>query len=94
MLSLSAWATQGLFPDLVVLLNFDPEEGLQRSGGDDRFEAEDERFHARVAEAYLHIAEEHPERFVVVDAVGPPHAVHERVRDAIQRFMRGQGEHP
>jgi dTMP kinase len=91
-LSLSAWATQGLFPDLVVLLNLDPEAGIQRSAGDDRFEAEDSRFHARVADAFLHIAEEHPERFVVVDAGGPPHAVHERIRDALLRFMRGQEE--
>lgn len=91
-LSLSAWATQGLFPDLVILLNLDPEEGLERSGGDDRFEAEGEAFHQRVAEAFLHIADEHPERFVVVDALGEPDEVHERVRRAMLRFLRGQEE--
>ena len=89
-LSLSAWATQGLFPDLVILLNIDPEEGLERSGGDDRFEAEDDAFHQRVAEAYLHIADEHPERVVVVDALGTPEEVHGRVREAMLRFLRGQ----
>jgi dTMP kinase len=91
-LSLSAWATQGLFPDLVILLNIDPEEGLERSGGEDRFEAEDEAFHQRVAEAYLHIADDHPERVVVVDALGEPKEVHERVQRAITRFLRGQAE--
>lgn len=91
-LSLSAWATQGLFPDLVILLNIDPEEGLERSGGDDRFESEGEAFHQQVADAYLHIADEHPERFVVVDALGTPEEVQERVRAAILRFIRGQEE--
>lgn len=91
-LALSAWATQGLFPDLVVLLNIDPEEGLERSGGDDRFESEGEAFHQQVAEAYLRIADEHPERVVVVDALGTPEEVHQRVRDAILRFLRGQEE--
>ncbi|MEX2421494.1 MAG: dTMP kinase, partial [Actinomycetota bacterium] len=31
-LSLNVWATQGLFPDLVVLLHVEPEEGLRRAG--------------------------------------------------------------
>src|SRR5439155_8854567 len=32
-LSLNAWATQGLFPDLVVLLHVEPDVGLTRAGG-------------------------------------------------------------
>lgn len=91
-LSLSAWATQGLFPDLVVLLNIDPEEGLERSAGDDRFELEGEEFHARVADAFLRIAEEHPERVVVIDARAQPHEVHERVKQSITRYLRGHEE--
>lgn len=93
-LSLSVWATQGLFPDLVILLDLDPEVGLARAGEEpDRIEAEDQRFHAKVSEAYLHIAEEHPERVVVVDANAPPHVVHDRVREALVRFMK-IGEDP
>lgn len=91
-LALSAWATQGLFPDLVVLLNLDPEEGLARAEGQDRFEGEDTAFHAKVADAYLHIADEHPERFVVVDATGDPETVQGRVREALRRFLRVEKE--
>src|SRR5207302_4707731 len=41
-LTLNAWATQGLFPDLVLLLHLDPEVGLARAGKDpDRIESED-----------------------------------------------------
>jgi dTMP kinase len=87
-LTLNAWATQGLFPDLVVLLDVDPGAGLARAGGGlDRIESEDASFHAKVADAYLKIAEEHPERFVVVDALGKPEEVHERVRSALDKLL-------
>jgi len=70
-LQLNAWATQGLFPDLVILLHLEPEVGLARKPGEgDRIEDEDDAFHARVSDAYLQLAEEHPERFTVVDADG------------------------
>jgi dTMP kinase len=92
-LSLNVWATQALFPDLSILLHLDPGTGLDRAGTDpDRIEAEDEAFHAKVADAFLRIAEDHPERFVVVDADAAPEVVHERVRDALTRFLeRGEG---
>ncbi|HYT79487.1 MAG TPA: dTMP kinase, partial [Actinomycetota bacterium] len=87
-LTLNAWATEGLFPDLVVLLHLEPEEGLRRSGENpDRIEAEELAFHAKVADAYLKIAEEHPDRFHVVDASGTPEAVHERVRVGLDRVL-------
>ncbi|HXF57648.1 MAG TPA: dTMP kinase, partial [Actinomycetota bacterium] len=87
-LALNAWATQGLFPDLVVLLHLEPEEGLARRGEQgDRFESEDLAFHAKVADAYLRIAEEHPERFAVVDASGTPEQVYLRVREVLDRAL-------
>ncbi|MBI4261810.1 MAG: dTMP kinase, partial [Actinobacteria bacterium] len=92
-LTLNAWATQGLFPDLVVLLHLEPELGLLRSGaGVDRIEAEEASFHARVADAYLKIAEEHPERFVVVDAGRTPELVHADVSTSLIRLLRGREE--
>jgi dTMP kinase len=88
-LTLNVWATQGLFPDLVVLLHLEPEAGLLRSLEEpDRIEMESGEFHAKVADAYLRIAEEHPERFVLIDADGPPESVHERVRAAIEHVLR------
>jgi dTMP kinase len=89
-LTLNVWATQGLFPDLVVLLHVEPELGLERAGGDDpdRIEQEGSPFMAKVADAYLRIAEEHPERFVVVDSDRPPDVVQQDVRDALRRLVR------
>jgi len=63
-------ATQGLKPDLTVLLDMPAKEGLARKEAErhDRFEKEDSAFHLRVRQGYLKIAAEEPERWLVVDA--------------------------
>jgi dTMP kinase len=87
-LTLNVWATQGLFPDLVVLLHLEPERGLLRSTeSPDRMELEGQDFHAKVADAYLKIAEEHPERFVVIDADRPQDEVFGDVREAMHKVL-------
>jgi dTMP kinase len=92
-LTLNVWATQGLFPDLVVLLHLEPEAGLMRSLEEpDRIEMEGGDFHAKVSDAYLRIAEEHPERIVVIDADATPEVVHDRVVEALQRVLRDREE--
>jgi dTMP kinase len=92
-LTLNVWATQGLFPDLVILLHLEPEAGLMRSLEEpDRIEMEGGDFHAKVADAYLRIAEEHPERFVVIDSDGPPEKVHDQVVEAMQRVLKERDE--
>jgi dTMP kinase len=93
-LSLNVWGTQGLFPDLVILLHIEPELGLARSGDErDRMEQEGGSFLATVADAYLRIAEEHPERFVVIDAARDPAEVFDDVRAAIDKALRERHEH-
>ena len=88
-LTLNVWGTQGLFPDLVILLHVEPDLGLLRSTeAPDRMELEGGDFHAKVADAYLRIAEEHPERFVVIDAGRPQEEVAVSVREALDRVMR------
>jgi len=93
-LSLNVWATQGLFPDMVILLHIEPERGLARSDEPlDRMEQEGQQFLAKVADAYLKIAEEHPERFVVVDADREPAAVFDSVREALERAVHERDDH-
>lgn len=69
---LSLWATEGLLPDLTVLLDVDVTVGRARldyaKKPYDRLEAEAAEFHIRVREAYLALAEAEPERFLVLDA--------------------------
>ena len=72
---LSAWATGGLKPDLVVLLDIDPAVGLARVGhrgdGADRLERESIDFHERVRYAFLDLAADNPGRYLVLDAALP-----------------------
>jgi dTMP kinase len=92
-LTLNVWATQGLFPDLVILLHVEPERGLLRSTqAPDRMELEGQEFHTKVADAYLRIAEEHPERFVVVEGDASEDAVFGGVREALDRVFRDRDE--
>jgi dTMP kinase len=94
-LTLNVWATQGLFPDLVVLFHLEPEIGMGRSGDEpDRIESEGTEFHAKVADAFLRIAEEHPERFLVVDASRPADVVAKQVQEGLLRILRPPEEQP
>jgi dTMP kinase len=63
-------AVQGIVPSLTILLDIPPEEGLARKRDEkqDRFEREDIAFHHRVRGGYLKLAEEEPQRWLVVDA--------------------------
>jgi dTMP kinase len=92
-LTLNVWATQGLFPDLVILLHVEPELGLLRSTEAlDRMELEGGDFHAKVADAFLKIAEEHPERFVVIDSDKEPALVADDVRAAADRLLQDRSD--
>ena len=83
-ISLCDTATDGLWPDLTVLLRLDPELGLGRADGEDRFEAEGLELQREVATAYEEIAIIASDRFVVVDAAGSVEEVHARIMDAIR----------
>ncbi len=83
-LSLVDMTIDGLWPDLTLYLRIDPEAGLARAGGEDRFEAEGLELQRAVAEAYDEIAQIASDRVVVVDAEGSVEEVHTRVLDAVR----------
>jgi dTMP kinase len=76
-------ATDGLWPDLTLLLRLDPETGLGRAESDDRFEQEGLGLQQAVAEAYEEIAQIASDRVVVIDATGSVEEVHRRVMEAV-----------
>lgn len=80
-------ATDGLWPDLTLLLRIDPEIGLGRAAGDDRFEQEGLGLQRAVAEAYEEIAQIASDRVVVIDATGTVEEVHERVMEAVNAHL-------
>jgi dTMP kinase len=77
-------ATDGLWPDLTLLLKVEPELGLGRADGRDRFESEGLELQRAVARAYEEIAIIASDRVVVIDADGSVEEVHERVMEAIR----------
>ena len=87
-ISLTDAATEGLWPDLTVLLRVDLEVGLGRADGDDRFESEGLELQRAVAEAYEEIAQIASDRVVVVDGAGTIEEVHERVMAAVHSHLR------
>ena len=66
--NLSLWATQNLIPDLTIVLTIDPEVSLARVTNHDRLESEPLEYHRAVTQAFLDLAEQEPQRYIVVDA--------------------------
>jgi dTMP kinase len=93
------FATGGLRPNLVLLLDLDVEEGLKRnrrldalqaqapsaaSGSkNNRFEVESLEFHRRVRAGFLELAKREPERFAVLDATLPPDKLEAQIRKVV-----------
>ncbi|MFP4978567.1 dTMP kinase [Paenibacillus sp. CN-4] len=74
--SINQFATGGLKPDLTFYLDIEPEVGMARieANGNrevNRLDMESLTFHRKVREAYLRIAEENPERIIIIDANRP-----------------------
>ena len=68
--AIASLATDGLEPDLTILLDVDPEVGIRRKapGARNRFESIDLAFHHRVRDGFLELARDEPARWHVVDS--------------------------
>jgi dTMP kinase len=88
---LEALATDGLRPDLTILLDLPVESGLARKAPGDvtRFEAEfDVEFHRRVRAGFLALARDEPDRFVVLDAETDVETVASMIASSVDLFHR------
>jgi len=89
---LSRWATEGVKPDLTVLLDLPPEVGLARARGRavaDRLESESLDFHQRVRQTFLALAESEPDRYLVVDARRSPDEIAAAIRVRVTDLLSG-----
>ncbi len=88
---ISLWATDGLLPDLTVLLDLDEAVGRGRLDASrtryDRLESEEREFHARVREAYRELAAADPHRFLTLDATESVEAISEAIRSRVFSLM-------
>ncbi|HEX4788521.1 MAG TPA: dTMP kinase [Actinospica sp.] len=89
--ALSAFATVGVVPDLVVLLDLDPAVARarreERTGQADKLEAEAGDFHERVRAAFLARAKAEPERYLVVAADQPPKILTGAIQDRLDQLL-------
>jgi dTMP kinase len=89
--SLSEWATEGLAPDLTILLDLDADAARGRLDEArtryDRLESEASEFHDRVRAAYLALAEAEPGRFLVVDAARPVDEIAGDIRGRVAHLL-------
>ncbi len=82
-------ATAGVWPDLTIVLDLPPSDGLARTARRkrDRMEAEPLAFHEKVRAGFLRLAELEPDRVKVVDAARSIEAVTEDIRALVTSLM-------
>lgn len=95
---LSLVATQGYIPDLTILLDLDPalvqirtkriEDHSSTHQEQTRFDKEHEEFHTRLRQAFLLLAQKHPERIKVIDATQSPQQVHQDIIALVEPLLR------
>lgn len=82
--ALSDWATDELWPDLVILLEVPTSVSTQRTGGArDRLEAAGDAFHRRVHDGFLAQAIADPDRWAIIDGTQDEDAVAAAIWDVI-----------
>ncbi len=82
------------WPDLTLIIDVKPEEGMKRAGkrrsaseDPDRFEKESLELQQQRRDAYLEIARAEPERCVVVSGAGTPETVFARLKKVIAKRL-------
>ena len=86
--TVNSFVTDGLSPDLIVLLDISVEEGLARKKMKlDVFEREEFLFHQKVRDGYLKMAAADPERWMVIDATLPAEKIREIIWERVSRLL-------
>ena len=91
-LGINMFATEGSFPDLTLLLDIEPEEGLKRIAANkgrevNRLDLEKMSFHKAVRDGFHELAKRYPERYVIIDASKPLEEVAEAAYQAIKNRL-------
>lgn len=87
-LNINLFATENTWPDLTLLFDIKPEEGLKRIASNanrevNRLDLEKLDFHHKVRDTFLELAKRYPERFVIIDAAKSREEVAKNTLDAI-----------
>lgn len=91
--NMNLFATEGMLPDLTILFDIKPEEGLARIAANsqrevNRLDVEKLAFHNKVRDSFHELAKKFPERFVIIDASKGPDEVFEESYKAIEARLK------
>ena len=88
--SVNTSATGGLKPDITILLDVLPEQGLQRKRKiqQDRFDSEELSFHRNIREGYLNLAAKEPARWLVLQAGMPINKLSQLTWEHIRQLIK------
>ena len=91
--NMNLFATEGMLPDLTILFDIKPEEGLARIAANsqrevNRLDVEKLAFHNKVRDSFHELAKKFPERFVIIDASKSPDEVFEESYKAIEDRLK------
>jgi dTMP kinase len=82
----------GVEPDLTFIIDMDPAEalnrGLARQSGEDRFEELGLGFQKKLRAGFLALAQDFPDRAVVIDGNGPKEAIAQKVLEAVTGHLQ------
>jgi dTMP kinase len=76
-----------LEPDLTIVLDIPPADGLKRGGRHDRIELEALSFHDRVRRGFLSLARADSKRYHILDSREEKAAVARRIREILDRVI-------
>lgn len=85
------WATNGVRPDLTVLLDIDPGQGVETLASPDRLEAAGADLHQRARAYFLELAAERPEEYLVLPARDDRDAIAAAVRQRVEPLLLDRG---
>ena len=84
---IARWATEGLLPDLTVLLDLEPERAVGTIAQPDRLEQAGADFHRRARRLFLDLAASDPERYLVLPAREPKDWIAGQVRNRVLQLL-------
>jgi len=86
---IARWATGDLRPNLTVVLDLPPQQGLSRFEERDRIEGESVEFHERVREMFLQLATGQPEHYLVLDGRKPVQEISAEIWARLEPLLDG-----
>lgn len=88
---IARWATDGLLPDLTVLLDLDPAQAVSAIAAPDRLEQAGDDFHQRARMFFLDLAAADPGRYLVLAARDSMNAIADQVQQRVAALLSARG---